>query len=841
MSNGQSTTANPATAVGPEAEALFRKTWEPRKGLGRFGAVNNSIIGRRFIATGFVFFLIGGLLALFMRTQLLFPENDFLSEELYNQFFTMHGTTMMFLFAVPIMEAFGVYLIPSMIGTRDLSFPRLGAFSYWCYLFGGILLYSSAIVGAMPDGGWFMYLPLTDKEFSPGMNQDFWLLGVTFVEISSISGAIELVVSILKTRAPGMTLNRMPIFAWYMLAVSFMILIGFPPLILGSILLETQRAFGIPFFDVALGGDPLLWQHLFWIFGHPEVYIIFLPAAGLVGAMLPAFARHTLVGYNLIVLAVIGTAFLSFGLWVHHMYATGISRLALAFFAGASLAVSVPSGVQVFAWIATLWRGKPVMGTPLLFILGFLVTFVIGGLTGVMVAIVPFDLQVHDSYFVVAHFHYVLIGGMVFPLFAAFIYYLPRATGRMLSERLGKWHFWLFFIGFNLTFFPMHLTGLLGMPRRVATYPSGLGWDLLNLISTLGSYMLTAGILVFLFNVIWHVKKGKPAGINPWGSSGLEWSSVTPVPPFNTRSIPLVTGRDPIWTQPGLEDRIRNAEEYLPTAEEGKREILATSTVGARPQHVMRIPHPTFKPILAALATAGMFSGVLVSMYWLSLAALVVFVIILMLWLWDELPEKPTKAIGRDLVLPIATGDSRAPGWMGALTLLLTDTALFMSLVYSYFYLWTAADSWPPAGYQPELSTPAVICGGLLLALVLTTVLAQAGAYLSSRLLALSGLLTTAACHVALLFFGYQAYTELAFDIRSHAYGAVLSALGVYVLVHACLSLGIALFAMARVSVSGITKVRSLSVRIMTMFSYYTVFTGAVALVVIYGSANMLG
>ncbi|WP_166254433.1 cytochrome c oxidase subunit I [Marinobacter salicampi] len=841
MSAGQSTTPPPATAVSPEAEALFRKTWAPRTGLGRLSAVNNSIIGRRFIATGFVFFLIGGLLSLFMRTQLLFPENDFLSEELYNQFFTMHGTTMMFLFAVPIMEAFGIYLIPSMIGTRDLSFPRLGAFGYWCYLFGGILLYSSAIFGAMPDGGWFMYLPLTDKQFSPGINQDFWLLGVTFVEISSISGAIELIVSILKTRAPGMTLNRMPIFAWYMLAVSFMILIGFPPLILGSILLESQRAFGIPFFEIAAGGDPLLWQHLFWIFGHPEVYIIFLPAAGLVGAMLPAFARHTLVGYNLIVLAVVGTAFLSFGLWVHHMYATGISRFALAFFAGASLAVSVPSGVQVFSWIATLWRGKPVMRTPLLFILGFIITFVIGGLTGVMVAIVPFDLQVHDSYFVVAHFHYVLIGGMVFPLFAALIYYLPRATGRMLSERLGKWHFWLFFIGFNLTFFPMHLTGLLGMPRRVATYPAGLGWDTLNLISTIGSYTLTAGILVFLFNVIWHVKRGRPAGVNPWDSPDLEWSSVTPVPPFNTRSIPHITGRDPLWAQPDLARQIRDAEGYLPTAEEGKREILATSTVGAKPEHVTRLPHPTFKPILAALATATIFSGILVSMYWLALVGLVIFVVILYLWLWGELPEKETKPVGNGLELPIAVGDQHTPAWMGTLTLLLADLALFVSLVYSYFYLWTTADSWPPVSYEPALSESAIIFGGLLVVLVLATAVAHAGAYLSSRLLALVGLTATAACLVALLILGFQAYDQLPFDITSHAYGAVLSAMGVYVLVHTCLSMGSALFALARVSVTGITRTRSLSVRILSMLSYYTAFTGVVAFILIYGSANMMG
>src|SRR5690606_16021404 len=363
-----------------------------------------------------------------------------------------------------------------------------------------------------------MYAPLTTKAFSPGIEQDFWLLGVTFIEISSIGGALELIVSILKTRAPGMSLNRMPIFAWYMLAVSFMIVIGFPPLVLGSILLEVERAFGIPFYDVARGGDPLLWQHLFWIFGHPEVYIIFLPAAGIVSSMLPSLARSRLIGYHLIVLAAVGTAFLSFGLWVHHMYATGIPRIALSFFAGASLAVAIPSGIQVFAWIATLWSGRPVLTTPLLFVLGFVVIFVLGGLTGVMVAMVPFDLQAHDTYFVVAHFHYVLIGGMVFPLFAALTFYLPRATGKMLSESLGRLTFWLMFVGFNAAFLPMHLTGLLGMPRRVFTYPDGIGWNGLNMTSSFGAYAMAAGVLVFIVNVIWSARRGQDAGENPWAA-----------------------------------------------------------------------------------------------------------------------------------------------------------------------------------------------------------------------------------------------------------------------------------------------------------------------------------
>ncbi|QCF26875.1 cytochrome c oxidase subunit I [Hydrocarboniclastica marina] len=827
--------------IGTAAEALFERTWAAPKGLRAPSAVNNSIIGRRFIVTGFVFFLIGGIFALLMRTQLMLPENDFLSTELYNQFFTMHGTTMMFLFAVPVMEAFGVYLIPSMIGSRDLCFPRLGAFGYWCYLFGGIMLLSSALFGAMPDAGWFMYVPLSTKEFSPQINQDFWLLGVTFVEISSIAGAVELITSIVKSRAPGMALSRMPIFAWYMLAVSFMIIFGFPPLVLGSILLEAERAFGVPFFDVQLGGDPLLWQHLFWIFGHPEVYIIFLPAAGLISAMLPAFARSRLIGHHLIVLAVVGTAFLSFGLWVHHMYATGISRLALSFFAGASLAVSVPSGIQVFAWIATIWNGKPVMRVPMLFIIGFVVTFVIGGLTGVMVAMVPFDLQAHDSYFVVAHFHYVLIGGMVFPLFAALIYYLPRATGRMMSETLGKWHFWLFFIGFNVAFFPMHLTGLLGMPRRVANYPEGLGWSTLNMVSTLGSYLLAAGVLVFIVNFVWHLRRGRPAGTNPWDAHGLEWSGRTPVLPYNTRSTPKITSLYPLWDQTELSERIQGAQEYLPKAEEGKREILGSSPVDAVPDHVMRLPHPTFTPLLAAIATSLIFGGLLASVYWLSGVGLAAFCVFLAVWLWDNLPEKPTKEVGYGLHLPLAPGDNRAAVWFGTNVFLLVDLSVFLSLIYSFFYLWTSASTWPPVGYEPQAGPDMALSLVLTLVSLVTAVMARAGAAASSRVITLGGLVLSIAVNGALLFTLFHAGLALDFDLRSNAYGALIMAFGIYFGLHILVPTGCALFACVRVLVSGVRPDQSLSTRITALFTYYMVFVGLVVAATIYLSPDLLG
>jgi cytochrome c oxidase subunit I+III len=816
--------------VGREAEEQFERVWAQPTEWRAISAVNNSVVASRFIITGFVFFLVGGVMALLLRTQLIAPDNDFLSPELYNQLFTMHGTVMMFVFAVPVMEAFGAYLVPGMMGTRDLSFPRLTSYGYWCYLCGGLLLLSSFLFGTAPDGGWFMYVPLTSREYSIGMNQDFWLLGVTFVEIASITGALELIVTVLKSRAPGMSLSRLPIFAWYMLAVSFMIIFGFPPLVLASIMLEAQRVFGLPFFDVSQGGDPLLWQHLFWIFGHPEVYIIFLPAAGLVSAMLPALARTTLVAYRWLVLAVIGTAFLSFGLWVHHMYATGIPMLALSFFAGASMAVAIPSGIQVFAWIGTLWNGRPQLRTPLLFIIGFIVIFVLGGLTGVMVAMVPFDWQVHDTYFVVAHFHYVLIGGMVFPLFAALFFYTPRLSGRMLSERLGQVSFWLLFIGFNVAFLPMHLTGLLGMPRRVFSYPAEAGWSTLNLISTLGAYMVAAGVLVFIVNVFWHLRWGRPAGINPWGAPGLEWADITPEPDFSIRSIPEVTSMDPLWDQEGLLARIRNGDEYLATAPEGKREVFSTSILDGTPQHVERLPGPTFLPMFAAIATALVFICVLLSVYEASAAGAA-----------EPLPEKDSKDIGKGLRLPIDIGDRTSAGWAGAIIFLLVDAAIFASLVYSYFYLWTVSPVWPPVGYRPVIDAPVLIGVVLLLASLPTAIVAHHGASSGQPRVALIGLALTVVLLGAMLAVGWLAYLAFPFAIDSHAYAAVVASLAICLALHALLVIGAGGFAIARTLVVGVTRERSLAVRVAALLAFYTVLQGVIVYAVIYLSPDATG
>ena len=466
----------------------LNRLWADPPGLrGQLTGVQNDKIGTRLLLTGFFFLLLGGSFDSFvMRMQLAVPNNSLVSPELYNELFTNHGTVVMFLVILPIFEGFAILLLPLLLGTREMPFPRLGAFSYWTFLLGGLLYYSSTLFQAVPNAGWFAYTPLSGLEFSPDLALDFWVLGLGVAEVAAIAAGIEIIIGVLKMRAPGMTLSRMPLFAWAVLVMAFMILFAFTTLIIASLLLELDRGFGTQFFNPERGGSSLLWQHLFWIFGHPEVYIQFVPATGVVSMIVATFARHRIVGYTWLVGALVAIGFLSFSLWAHHMFAVGLPTLVLSFFAAASMAIALPAGVQFVSWLATIWAGRPVWKTPFLFVVGFLVIFVIGGITGVMVAAPPFDQQAHDSYFVVGHLHYVLIGGVAFPIFAGVYYWFPKFTGRMLDERLGRWNFWLLFVGTNLAFFPMHIVGLLGMPRRVYTYEAGLGWEPYNLLSSIG-------------------------------------------------------------------------------------------------------------------------------------------------------------------------------------------------------------------------------------------------------------------------------------------------------------------------------------------------------------------
>jgi cytochrome c oxidase subunit I+III len=615
----QVVTVNPPDPVGLERERQeLERTWGAKPGLvGWLSNTDHKSVATRYVATAMVFFLLGGIEAALMRIQLARPENAFLGPDTYNQIFTTHGTTMMFLFAVPIVTAIGLYLVPLMVGTRNIAFPRLNLYGYYVYLIGGLLLYAGFLLNAGPDTGWFSYVPLAGPEFSPGKRVDIYAQTVTFTEISALISSVEIIVTAFKQRAPGMSLNRMPLFVWAQLVTAFMVMFAMPWVAVATQFLAADRLVDTHLFDPAGGGDPLLWQHLFWFFGHPEVYIIFVPALGFVSSIVSTFSGRPIFGYPVMVLSLVITGFLAFGLWVHHMFATGIPQLSESFFSAMSMMIAIPTGVQIFCWIATLWAGRPRLRAPMLFVIGFVVVFVIGGLTGVMVASVPYDIQAHDTYFVVAHLHYVLIGGAVFPLFAAFYFWWPKVTGRMLDERLGRWHFWLFFIGVHLTFFPMHQLGLDGMTRRVYTYLPETGWGGLNLLATAGAATLAAGVVVFLLNLAWSLRAGAPAGDNPWDAPTLEWATSSPPPAYNFHLIPTVWGRSPLWQ--------RSPDAAVVTGlRSDMREILITTMLDAEPDSRMRLPEPTIWPLVAAVATGITFVALIFTPWGLPLGAVLV-------------------------------------------------------------------------------------------------------------------------------------------------------------------------------------------------------------------------
>ena len=518
-------------------------------------------LGVMYVTAGLIFFLIGGFEASMMRWQLSWPGLNVVGPEEFNRLFTMHGTTMVFLVGMPILLGVANYFVPLMIGARDLAFPRLNAFGFWLFLFGGLLLYYSYFgaqglygMGSSPDVGWFAYAPLTEKTFSRGHSTDYWILGIGISGFGSIATGINLIVTILCRRCPGMSLMKMPLFVWLMFIDAILIMIAMPPLTAAQVMLLFDRWLGAQFFDTQDGGSAVLWQNLFWFFGHPEVYILILPAFAYVSEIIPVFSRKVIFGYPLMVAATIAIGFISLGVWVHHMFALGLSPMVNAIFMGSTMLIAVPTGMKMFNWIATLYGGRILLHTPMLFSLGFLTQFLLGGLTGVMLAVVPFDWQVSDSYFVVGHFHYVLFGGLVFSIFAAIYYWLPKVSGRMLSEKIGKWHFWLLFIGFNLTFGPMHVSGMLGMPRRIYTYQADRGWELWNLLSSIGVLFQIAAILFFTYNVLNSLFRGKKAGDDPWDAWTLEWATTSPPPEYNFKEIPVVHSRRPLWDEKHPED-----------------------------------------------------------------------------------------------------------------------------------------------------------------------------------------------------------------------------------------------------------------------------------------------
>ena len=528
------------TTLDPRAEP-YRRSWV----LDWLTTVDHKKIGILYIVNSFIFFFAAGILALVIRSELAVPGMQFLDRDTYNQAFTMHGTIMIFLFIVPVLSGFGNYIVPLQLGAPDMAFPRINALSFWLLPLGGILIFAGYLFGGAAAEGWTMYAPLSDDRFAPRVGTDLWLIGLTLVGTASILGAVNFIATIFKMRAPGMTLFRMPIFVWTILVTATLILLATPVLTAGLIALFIDRNYGGSFFDPSVGGNPILWQHIFWFFGHPEVYIVILPAMGVVSEVIPVFSRKPLFGYKAFVFATVGIGLLSFSVWAHHMFTTG--AVLLPFFAFMTTLIGIPTGVKMFNWMATMWRGKITLSTAMLFAVGFLAMFLIGGISGVMLGQPPLDFHFQDTYFVVAHLHYVFFGGSVFGVFAATYYWFPKMTGRMLNEPLGKVHFWLHFVGFNLTFFPHHQLGLEGMPRRIADYSPDAGWTLLNFISTVGAFMIAVSVLPFLINVVASLINGEPAGDDPWEGNTLEWATSSPPPPYNFDRLPPVHSERPLF------------------------------------------------------------------------------------------------------------------------------------------------------------------------------------------------------------------------------------------------------------------------------------------------------
>jgi cytochrome c oxidase subunit I len=641
-----------ATALHPSASKYDRGLWS------WLATVDHKKIAQLYLYTAIAFFVIGGLEAVAIRAQLARPNMELMSADMYNQLFTMHGTTMIFLVVMPLSAAFFNYLIPLQIGARDVAFPRLNAFSYWVFLLGGLFINASWFFGAAPDGGWFGYTPLTTRQYSPGLNIDFWVLGLQILGVSSLAASFNFITTIINMRAPGMHFMRMPIFTWAAFVTQFLIALSFPIITVALTFLMFDRFFGTNFYTTAAGGDPLLWQHLFWLFGHPEVYILILPAFGLVSEVLPTFSRKPLFGYPVMVYSLILIAFLGFGVWAHHMFAVGMGPIPDSIFAVTTMLIAIPTGVKIFNWLGTMWGGSIRFTTAMLFAIGLVGLFTIGGISGVMHSSPPSNLQQTDTYFIVAHFHYVLFGGALMGLFAGIYYYFPKITGRMMSETLGKWHFWLLFIGMNVTFFPMHFVGLNGMPRRVYTYNDFQGWNVENMAASVGTIILMVGMLVFLWNLIVSRRSGAVAPRDPWGAPTVEWSLPSPVPEYNFAKIPNITSRYPLWDvkAPALTAEVphtRAGEKGIDVSAGGRelghvggepkpREVEEDYEPAHRSASELGIhlPFPTMKPLIAAVGLTISFVGLIIGIN-IPIMLLGAAVFVITFYAWALSPLEP--------------------------------------------------------------------------------------------------------------------------------------------------------------------------------------------------------
>jgi cytochrome c oxidase subunit 1/cytochrome c oxidase subunit I+III len=850
--------ANPSLDRSEQLEPLERTWGNPFTGLrGFFADVSHTTLGKRFIVTALLFFLAGGIEALLMRLQLAQSSLQLIGPDLYDQLFTMHGSTMMFLFAVPIMGGLGTYFVPLMIGTRNLAFPRLNAFAYYTYVIGGVLLYVSFCLNTGPDAGWFSYVPLAGPAYSAGKRVDIWAQMITFTELSALAVAINLIATIFKQRAPGMSLDRMPLFVWAMLVQSFMVIFAMPGVMLGSLMLAMDRLIGTHFFNYAEGGDVLLWQHMFWFFGHPEVYIIFLPALGMLSSLLVTFTRRQIVGYPALVLALVATAFVGFGVWVHHMFATGIPQIGSSFFTAASMLIALPTGVQFFCWIATLWGGSIQLKVPMLFALGFFGVFVIGGVTGVMLASVPLDLQLHDTFFVVAHLHYVLIGGAVFPLLGAVYYWYPKWTGRLMSERLGRWNFALFFVGFNLVFFPMHILGLRGMPRRVYTYPGDRGWDSLNLLASVGAVVLAVSVLTLLWNLVQSRRNGAIAGDNPWDADTLEWATTSPPPSYNFADLPTVSGRYALWSRALRQPSVSGLHT-------DRRQVLVTQLLDAEPDHRTDLPGPTLWPLWVSLGTAVTFIVAIFTPWGIVIGGALTGAALIG-WYWpsgpprEELadeqprrfakraPEQPQRTstaptVGRSAAattldvshLPLSAFGSRDPLWWGVVGLLTIEGMVFALLFASYFYLEDAAHKWPPTPI-PTLCFQLASAGLVLLVISCWPMAHSARAAKRGSLAGMrGGLIGSTLLGVAFIAIRYFELRFLPFRWDSHAHGSVFWTMAGMHTMHAIIGSAENLVLLAILFRGPVEEKHLVDVAVNGLYWYFIVVTDALCYAVLY-------
>jgi cytochrome c oxidase subunit I+III len=810
------------TPAGRRASERLGRIWTEREGLlGWLTTTDHKRIGLMYLFASLALFAAGGVEALLMRTQLIHADNRLVGPGTYDQLFTMHGITMIFLFVIPISTgAFGNYLLPLMIGARDMAFPRLNALSFWIFLSSGLLIYTGMAIGSAPDAGWFNYVPLANAQFSPGPNIDFFCLGLILNGISSTATSVNFIVTIFKGRAPGMSINRMPLFCFAFLAVSFALVFALPPLTVALAQLELDRQVGTHFYDIAAGGDPVLWQHLFWIFGHPEVYIIILPAFGIATSIIPTFCGRRMVAFPLVAVAELLVAFIGFGVWAHHMFAVGMATTTTIYFAAASMIIVIPSAIQLFAWLTTLVTGRPHFQTPLLFIVGFIVFFIVGGLSGVMFAAVPFDQQVTDTYFVVAHFHFVIFGAAVFPLLGGLYYWFPKVTGRMYDERLGKLSFWLSFAGTAITFMPMHIVGLLGMPRRQWTYPSSVGWGTENLVETLGSYLLGAGLLLVMINLALSLRRGERVGRDPFDGATLEWAASSPPPPFNFTVVPAISSPYPMWDIRDREEDVRRVERGELVLAEG-HQTPASTVVDGELDEVLDMPSDSPWPITLAAMLALVFVFLLTGHWTTALVFAGAVGLVLGAWHWREGGSEIAGAARRAL----------PNGWWGMAIFLSSEAALFGSLIGTYFYLRFTSPEWP----QDGLPAPAVVLPLVLTGVLVLSVAPMAGAALMVR----SGRVRAAWWLIAAAFVlqaGYLAAQVVSyvgdlgdFSPSTNAYGSIyFTLLGAHHL-HVAVGLLLDGWLLTRLR-GGLTAYRATGVRAVALY-WYVVAALAIAVV----------